>query len=166
VDLANTFTNDGDILHLSKTQKIMKIVHLTNTCKQMNALPTTNDISCLQMPLIKALFCEILGSHIPTRKSKYITEANYRGSLQEPQCNAVCHTDCPMLRDGERSSCSALAVYCANMPCHNFSVTVAIPDGPSPLFRCKLSGIIVAGCAVENGTNLLVQLDGTSIVKS
>jgi hypothetical protein len=149
-DFANSFTQVSDCLHLPKTKKIMKIVSATNTCKRMNALLTTNDISHLQMPIISAPLCDISVSGIATRISKYITEVNYRGSQHEPQCNVVCHTDGSMLRDVERSIGSASAVFGANIPSNTFSASVAIPDGPPLSFRCELWGIIVAYCAVGN----------------
>jgi uncharacterized protein (DUF342 family) len=66
-DLAMSFTYNGHIELLPKTQKNIKIVNTTNTYKRKSALPTTSHISRQQMLIIKALIGVLLGSDIKTK---------------------------------------------------------------------------------------------------
>jgi hypothetical protein len=134
VDLDDRFTYVGDLLHLPKTKKIVKIVNATNACKNLRTLAPSNNISYLRTPIPLPQLCIPTGSDIAARIAKYITEVHYREMPQELQRDVICHTNESMLRDRDCSFCSASAVFGDNVPCNSFFISVEIPDKPPSSF--------------------------------
>jgi hypothetical protein len=50
-DLADSFTYVGGLLHLQKTERIVRIVNATNVCKNLRTLAPSNNILYSQRPI-------------------------------------------------------------------------------------------------------------------